>query len=75
MSWYKKSRVIAVFGFGLFACCASVLRLVYSSELIHVLSINPAYQLDVDRIGLWAYAIALSYTCLHPTDDGLVLQR
>ncbi|KAF6241446.1 hypothetical protein HO173_000156 [Letharia columbiana] len=56
ISWYKKSRVIAVFGFGLFACFASVLRLVYSSELIHVPSINPAYQLDVDRIGLWAFA-------------------
>lgn len=55
MSWNKKFRVIAIFGVGLFACIASVLRLLYSSELIHVPSKSPTYQLDVDRIGLWAY--------------------
>lgn len=57
MSWDKKSRVIAIFGVGLFACIASVLRLLYSSELTHVSSEKPVYQLDVDRIGLWAYVI------------------
>ncbi len=57
MPWNKKSRVLAVFGVGLFACIASVLRLVYSLELLHVPPNTPAYQLDVDRIGLWAYAI------------------
>ena len=56
MSRDKKARIIAIFGFGLFACIASVLRLLYSSELIHITSDNAAYQLDVDRIGLWAYA-------------------
>lgn len=57
MSWDKKSRVFAVFGVGLFACIASILRLVYSLELTHVPPNTPAYQLDVDRIGLWACVI------------------
>lgn len=52
----KKARVIAIFGFGLFACIASILRLLYSSELIQVPSNNPAYQIDLDRLGLWAFA-------------------
>lgn len=57
MPWARKSRIIAVFSVGLFACIASVLRLVYSSELTRGPPKDPAYQLDVDRIGLWAYAI------------------
>ena len=57
MSWYKKSRVFAVFGFGLFACIASILRLVYSIELTHVTPNTLTYQLDVDKIGLWAYVV------------------
>ena len=56
MSRDKKARIIAIFGFGLFACIASVLRLLYSSELIQIASNNAVYQLDVDRLGLWAYA-------------------
>ncbi|KAM0802187.1 hypothetical protein BDR22DRAFT_971639 [Usnea florida] len=48
----KKARIIAIFGFGLFACIASVLRLLYSSELIQIASNNTIYQLDVDRLGL-----------------------
>lgn len=56
MSWAKKSRVFAVFGMGLFACIASVLRLVYQLELTHVSFNTPTYQLNIDRIGLWAYA-------------------
>lgn len=55
MSWINKSRVIAVFGVGLFACIASVLRLLYSSELTRVPIGNYTYQLYVDRVGLWAY--------------------
>ena len=57
MSWTKKSRVLAVFGMGLFACIASVLRLVYQLELTHVPFNTPAYQLNIDRIGLWACVI------------------
>ena len=71
ISWEKKSRVLAVFSVGLFACIASVLRLVYQIELTRILPNNPAhqieltrvlpnalvYQLDIDRIGLWAYAL------------------
>ena len=56
MSWNKKSRVLAVFGMGLFACIASVLRLVYQLKLTHIPFNSPTYQLDIDRIGLWAYA-------------------
>ena len=54
MPWGKKSRVIAVFGVGLFACIASILRLVYNLELTRVTFNTPTYQLDIDRIGLWA---------------------
>ena len=57
MPWKKKSRIIAVFGVGLLACIASVLRLVYQIELTHVPPNTPVYQLDIDRIGLWAYAL------------------
>ena len=56
MSWAKKARVTAVFGVGLSACIASVIRLFYSSELIHIPPIDAAYQVNVDRSGLWAYA-------------------
>ena len=57
MSRAKKARVTAVFGVGLSACIASVIRLFYSSELIHILPIDAAYQVNVDRDGLCAYAI------------------
>ncbi|KAM0806447.1 hypothetical protein BDR22DRAFT_968475 [Usnea florida] len=56
MAWKKKSRVIAVFGVGLLACIASVMRLVYQIELTHVPPNTPVYQLNIDRIGLWAFA-------------------
>lgn len=55
MPWARKSRVVSVFGVGLFACIASILHLVYSSELTRVPPKDPTYQLDIDRIGLWAY--------------------
>ena len=57
MSWNRKYRIFAVFGVGLFACIASVIRLVYSLELTRVPPNTLTYQLDVDRIGLWAYVI------------------
>ena len=56
ITWKKKSRVLAVFGFGLFACIASILRLVYQIKLSRVPPNTPVYQLNIDRIGLWAYA-------------------
>ena len=57
MPWAKKSRIIAVFAVGSLACVASVLRLVYQVKLTHVPPNAPIYQLDIDRIGLWAYAL------------------
>lgn len=54
MPWEKKVRVVAVFGMGLFACIASVLRLVYSLEIILVAVNSPTYQLNIYRLGLWA---------------------
>ena len=57
MSWAQKSRVTAVFGVGLLACIASVVRLAYSVELLRVPTIDTAHQLVVDREGLWAYAV------------------
>ena len=60
MAWKKKSRVIAVFGVGLLACIASVMRLVYQIELTRVPPNTPVYQLNIDRIGLWAYAFHYS---------------
>lgn len=56
MPWKRKSRIISVFGVGSLACIASVLRLVYQIELTHVPPNTPIYQLDIDRIGLWAFA-------------------
>ena len=55
MPWNKKVRIIAVFAVGSLACIASVLRLVYQIELTHVPPSTSIYQLDIDRIGLWAY--------------------
>ena len=59
MSWAQKARVTAVFGVGFLACIASVVRLVYSVELLRVPTINAAHQLDIDKEGLWAYVVHL----------------
>ena len=56
MSSAKKFRVTAVFGVGLLACIASVVRLVYSVELLRVPTVNAAPQLVIDKEGLWAYS-------------------
>ncbi|KAL8921857.1 MAG: hypothetical protein Q9172_003790 [Xanthocarpia lactea] len=55
MALAKKLRLALVFSFGSFACIASIIRLVYSLQL------DPnqesiAYQLNVNRQGLWAFA-------------------
>ena len=57
MSWAQKSRVTAIFGVGLFACVASVIRLVYSVGLARIQTIDTAHQLESDREGLWGYAL------------------
>lgn len=49
----KKIRLGLVFGFGVFACVASVVRLSYSVQLDPDLE-SVAYQLKVDKEGLWA---------------------
>ena len=54
MSWSKKIRYIAVFSVGLFSCITSIIRFIYSLQLLDVSQINPLYQLYLDRIGLWA---------------------
>ena len=53
MALAKKLRLALVFSFGSFACIASIVRLVYSLQL------DPdqeriAYQLNVNKQGLWA---------------------
>ncbi|KAF7502150.1 hypothetical protein GJ744_006887 [Endocarpon pusillum] len=52
----KKLRLLAVFGLGSFACVASVVRLIYSIRSIDNTPGNATYQLDVNRMGLWAFA-------------------
>ena len=51
----KKIRLLFVFGFGFFACVASVVRLVYSIKLDAKLDPHD-YQLTLDKEGLWAFA-------------------
>ncbi|KAI4202643.1 MAG: hypothetical protein LQ350_002436 [Teloschistes chrysophthalmus] len=51
----KKIRPLLVFGFGLFACIAAVIRLVYSTQLKPE-SDSASYQLTIDKEGLWAFA-------------------
>lgn len=49
----KKLRTLSVFGFGLFACIASLVRFVYSFNVNR--DKDPVtYQLNIDRQGLLA---------------------
>ena len=66
MSWAHKSRVTAVFGVGFLACIASVVRLAYSVELLRVPAISATHQLqlDIDKEGLWAYAVQFLHLIL-----------
>lgn len=59
----KRLRLLFVFGFGLLACAASIVRLVYSIQLDPNLE-SPTYQLKIDREGLWAW--------VHPYGSGVV---
>ena len=54
MPFKKKLRFLYVFGIGLFACITSVVRLVYSLRL-NIGADPQAYQLAVNRLGLWAW--------------------
>jgi len=49
----EKARFFFVFGIGLFACVASVVRLVYSFQLDPGVD-GAEYQLKIDKEGLWA---------------------
>lgn len=49
----EKARFLFVFGIGLFACIASVVRLVYSTQLDSEAD-SAEYQLRIDKEGLWA---------------------
>ena len=51
----KKISVTVVFGFGLFACITSVLRLVYSIDLLKEISGTLNFQITEDKIGLLRY--------------------
>ncbi|KAL8693457.1 MAG: hypothetical protein Q9218_001728 [Villophora microphyllina] len=51
----KKVRPLVVFGVGLFACIAAVVRLVYSTQL-EPDGDSRSYQLNIDKEGLWAFA-------------------
>lgn len=66
MPMNKRLRLLFVFGFGLLACAASVVRLVYSIQLDPT-SDSTAYQLKVDREGLWAWVHSCSSDA--DTDD------
>ena len=59
MSWKRKSKILAVFTVGFFACVSSVVRLVYSVQLSQVSDTNAAsqaQQLATDKDGLWGFA-------------------
>ena len=66
MSWAHKYRVTAVFVVGFLACIASVVRLVYSVKLFRVSAMNTTdqLQLDIDKEGLWAYAVQFPHLTL-----------
>jgi len=49
----ERARFLFVFGIGLFACIASVVRLVYSIQLDSGAD-SAEYQLKIDKEGLWA---------------------
>ncbi|KAL8981950.1 MAG: hypothetical protein Q9205_003405 [Flavoplaca limonia] len=51
----KKLRLSLVFSFGAFACVTSIVRIVYSIQLDPDQG-STAYQLNVNRQGLWAFA-------------------
>ena len=49
----KKYRLLFVFGFGLLACVASVVRLIYSIQLDPNAGMVE-FQLTMNKAGLWA---------------------
>ncbi len=49
----ERAQFLIVFGIGLFACIASVVRLVYSIQLDSGAD-SAEYQLKIDKEGLWA---------------------
>ena len=59
MPRHKKIRVSAVFSFGLFACITSVLRLIFSIELLDEIDGNVTFQITKDKIGCQGMESAL----------------
>ena len=53
MAAEKRLRVYGCFSLGFVACICSVVRLVYSVKLLHMLKGSPDYHLTVDSLGLW----------------------
>ena len=70
----KKISVTVVFGFGLFGCIISVLRLIYSVDLLHEISGTPTFQVTEDKIGLLRYELFPDFAD-PPTYEYLALLR
>lgn len=56
MTRNKKFRLLGVFGFGSFACVASIVRLFYTIKANNTTPGSTAYQMEVNKQGLWAMA-------------------
>ena len=52
----KRLEVMGLFGIGLLACVASIVRLFYIVQLLHAPEGQIKYLLHVCRIGIWRYA-------------------
>ena len=67
----KKIHVTGVFSLGLLACITSIIRLIYSIELLRFIPTTVAFQLPEDKIGLLRYffwsPLILSSKCSDPS--------
>ena len=61
MAGRKKIAVVGVFSVGLFACTASILRLVYSIELLSIPAGSVEALITIDTIGVWRYKGILQF--------------
>ena len=55
MARRRKIGVVSVFGVGLFACVASILRLIYSIELVNIPAGSVEAQITINKTGVCRY--------------------
>ena len=55
LSTKKKVEVMGIFGVGLIACVASIIRLCYIVQMLHIQEGPVDYLLNICRIGIWRY--------------------